>query len=239
MKKAKIALISSIVGLNLVIILLFLLNHFLYNQPYSGSIFTIFTRLFALLGLAAMFVAAVLTPFQKELYQMFKKPFLKIHHTFSIAGMALVTAHPIMFAIDKAVSGSTARESAAVFLPDFSSFEAFWTLAGRPAIYLIYIAFAAFFLRKIWKSGWRWLHALNYIAFLFGVVHGILIGTDFYNFRYTPVNIPGLIISLLFILMAIAVIGAFILKRIQLAKRKKKKTEIKTETSDTDENLDS
>lgn len=235
MKKIKIALITGIVGLNLVIILLFLLNHFLYNQPYSGSTFSIFTRLLALMGLVAMFVSAVLTPFQKELYQMFKKPFMKIHHASSITGLVLVTAHPIIFAIDKAVSGSTARESAAVFLPDFTSLEAFWTLAGRPAIYFIYIAFAAFFLRKVWKSGWRWLHALNYIALLFGVVHGILNGTDFYDFRYTPVNIPGLIMTILFLLMVCLTIYTFTLKRIQLAKRKKKKTEIKTEASETEE----
>ncbi|MHA1368017.1 MAG: hypothetical protein ACTSXA_12600 [Candidatus Heimdallarchaeota archaeon] len=232
MNKAKIAIISSIVGLYIAIILLF------FATTLSGSVFYNFVRLFALLGLLSMFFSAIIAPFQKELYQVFKKPFLKIHHTFTITGMTLLTAHPIMFAIELAVTGSTARESAAVFLPDFSSAYGFWSLAGRPAIYLIYIAFTAFFLRKVWKSGWRWLHGLNYIAFLFGVIHGIIIGTDFYNFSYTPVNIPGLMITILFLLMVCLTIYTFTLKRIQLAKRKKKKIEIETEASDTEENLD-
>jgi len=230
MNKTKIAIIAGIIGLNLVVILLFFLT------PLFGSVFLNFVRLFALLGLVAMFISAVFTPFQKELYQIFKKPFLKIHHSSTIVGLVLITAHPVMFAIETAVTyGFSPSESAAVFLPKFSSAYDFWSLAGRPAIYLIYIAFAAFFLRKVWKSGWRWLHGLNYVALLFGVIHGIIIGTDFYNFSFTPVNIPGLIMTILFILMLCVTTFTFILKRKQLTKRKKKKTEIKTEVSETEE----
>jgi predicted ferric reductase len=217
MKKEGIILITGIVSINLAIILLYFANG-------VSLTFNAFVRLFALLGLAAMFISAVLTPFQRELYRIFKAPFQKIHHSSSITGLVLITAHPVLFAIEKGLATS-AVDGAAVFLPDFSSAYQFFLLAGRPAIYLIYIAFAAFFLRKIWKKGWRWLHVLNYIALLFGVIHGIMIGTDFYRFgdAVTDANAAGVVITILFLAMISATHFTFAIKRTDMLKRQRKK----------------
>jgi predicted ferric reductase len=217
MKKEGIILISGIVSINLAVILLFFANG-------VDATFNTFVRLFALLGLTLMFMSAILTPFQRELYRIFNTKFQTIHHSTSIAGLALITAHPVMFAIEKAIN-FTARDGAAVFLPDFSSGFQFFYLAGRPAIYLIYIAFIAFFLRKAWKKGWRWLHVLNYIALLFGVIHGIMIGTDFYNFSeaFTEDSVAGLIIDILFLAMIFITTMTFTIKRIDMLKRQRKK----------------
>ncbi|NHJ41064.1 MAG: hypothetical protein FK731_13615 [Asgard group archaeon] len=216
MKKEGIILIIGIACVNLAVVLIYFANG-------VAAEFRTFYRLFALLGLVAMYISAILTPFQRELYRIFKQPFQKIHHTSAITGLALVTAHPIMFAIEQAILVNPST-GAAVFLPKFDSAYNFWSLAGRPAFYIIYIAVVAFFLKKIWKQGWRWLHALNYIALLFATIHGIIIGSDFYNF-VGPVKdfIPGLLMDIIFLILISITHISFTIKRIDMLKRMQKK----------------
>ena len=131
MKKEGYVFLASVGSIFTAIIILFSLN--------SGSGFGIPIRLFALLGLVSMFVASMITPFQKELYKIFKVPFLKIHHFLTIFGLTMITLHPVLYAIERAIA-TTAREGAKVFLPVFTSAFNFWLLAGRPALIIIYIA---------------------------------------------------------------------------------------------------
>ncbi len=161
-------------------------------------------RLFALWGLFFLLIASIMTPFLKQLYKAFGVPFLKIHHILAAGGVLFATLHPVNFAIQKA--------SAAVFIPDVSSWISFWELAGRPAIYLIYIAtFAAMFRKKL-SSSWRKLHVLMYAVLIFLIVHGNLIGTDFQNLG----------ISIIFNgLFAISMV-AMIYKQYQKYQRKRK-----------------
>ncbi|TET29007.1 MAG: hypothetical protein E3J70_08245 [Candidatus Heimdallarchaeota archaeon] len=215
MKKEGYVFLASIGSIFAAIIILFLLN--------SGSGFGIPIRLFALLGLTSMFVASMITPFQKELYKIFKVPFLKIHHYLTIFGLTVITLHPVLSAIETAIA-TTARIGASVFLPDFSSAYGFWSLAGRPALIIIYIAVTGALIRKGFKKGWRWMHALNYIALLFGVVHGIMSGSDFYNFQIpVSANTTGFIMTIMFLIMITMTIATFTLKRIQIYKLKQKR----------------
>jgi len=215
MKKEGYVFLASIGSIFAAIIILFLLN--------SGSGFGIPIRLFALLGLTSMFVASMITPFQKELYKIFKVPFLKIHHYLTIFGLTVITLHPVLSAIETAIA-TTARIGASVFLPDFGSAYGFWSLAGRPALIIIYIAVTGALIRKGFKKGWRWMHALNYIALLFGVVHGIMYGSDFYNFQIpVSANTTGFIMTIMFLIMITMTIATFTLKRIQLYKLKQKR----------------
>ncbi len=215
MKKEGYVFLASICSIFAAVIVLFLVN--------AAGTYNVLIRLFALLGLSSMFIASMITPFQKELYRFFKVPFLKIHHYLTYFGLTVITLHPILFAIEKAIATSP-REGAAVFLPVFSSAYDFWSLAGRPALIIIYIAVLGALIRKGFKSGWRWMHALNYIALVFGVIHGIMIGSDFHSLNYSvSLNVPGFIMSLMFLLMTALTFATFILKRIQLYKRNKKK----------------
>ena len=215
MKKEGYVFLASVGSIFTAIIILFSLN--------SGSGFGIPIRLFALLGLVSMFVASMITPFQKELYKIFKVPFLKIHHFLTIFGLTMITLHPVLYAIERAIA-TTAREGAKVFLPVFTSAFNFWLLAGRPALIIIYIAVIGALIRKGFKKGWRWMHALNYIALIFGVVHGIMYGSDFYGFL-EPIsgNVSGFIMTLMFLVMITMTITTFTLKRIQLYKLKQKR----------------
>jgi predicted ferric reductase len=139
----------------------------------EGETVHVFTRLFALYGFFFLGVATLITPFLTEVTRAFGKPFLKVHHAFSILGIVLITLHPTFNAID--------RLSLSVFLPTFASWEVFWQLAGRPAFIILYVAVAAALLRAKAPKYWRFFHALMYIVLLFGIVHANLIGDDFEN----------------------------------------------------------
>ncbi len=147
-----------------------------------------------------------MTPFLKEITQFFGKSFLRIHHIFAIFGIVFVTLHPTFYALQTG--------DLTVFIPRFDSWIVFWELAGRPALYILYIAVIAALLRGMAAKYWRSFHALMYVVLFFAIVHGNLIGTDFQN--------PG--IRIIFNVLFIFAILGFILKRYrnrQLRKRTK------------------
>ena len=199
-RKAAIYIILPTVGLYILILFLFLSTPF-----YSVGDF--FIRFGALFGFTSMFVATLMTPFAVELYKIFGKPFVKIHHIYSITGLILVTLHPLIFAVTV--------DNIAVFVPDFSSWYGFWSLGGRLALILIYIAILGALLRKLAKKSWRIIHALNYVALFLAYVHGVLIGTDFQNI--------GILIT--FTIMMFLSFGVLGYKRYLTYRRKKGKKE--------------
>lgn len=196
-KKEPLILLSSVLGLYILIIILFF-------QIEISSFLIFLIRLCALLGLTSMAISTIMTPFMLQLYKIFGKPFIKIHHVTSITAIVLASIHPISFAIQVSNIG--------IFIPVFYPWYDFWLLAGRPALILIYIALISILMKKNIPNAWRPLHGLNYVALLFGYVHGILIGTDF----------QSLSILILFTILIILSFGALAYKRIQSHKRKKK-----------------
>ncbi len=152
-------------------------------------------RLFALYGFLALSIAAIMTPFLREVYQLFGRPFLFLHHRFAAFGLAAVTVHPIALALLIA--------NPRVFIPTLTSWTGFWTNAGRPALILIYVAVVAVLLRRQVPRYWRPVHALMVVALFLAIVHANLIGTDF----------DGIAIPLIFNGLFIAVLAAFALKR--------------------------
>lgn len=169
----------------------------------STSLYHFFIRLFALWGYAALAIATIMTPFLKEITKIFGKPFIKIHHLCAYTGVIFITLHPVLSAIQ--------TMDLTVFLPNFDSWIQFWTLAGRPALILLYIGLIGVLLRKKIKS-WRIIHILMYPMLLMGFIHGFLYGTDFAN-----VGIM-IIFSILFGLAMVS----FIVKRLQRYKLQQK-----------------
>jgi DMSO/TMAO reductase YedYZ heme-binding membrane subunit len=160
----------------------------------------------AMVGYVAVFLAILSSAYMRELYRMLGRPFLWGHHVLSISGLVLLTLHPVVLAI--------ALTNISVFVPRFDSWTIFFQLAGRPALYVMWAAVVGALLRKSWREGWRLLHQLNYVAFLLGTVHGILIGTDFGR--------PML--RLLPVAMALVVGFVFIRKRVTQKRRRTRKT---------------
>jgi hypothetical protein len=198
-KKQAIYIIVPTLGLYILILIFFLLTPF--TDVYSFII-----RFGALFGYTSMFVATMMTPFVVQLYKIFGKPFVKIHHIYSITGLVLITLHPVVYAISVL--------NIFVFIPDFSSWIRFWELGGRLALILIYLAVLGALLRKKIIKSWRFIHILNYVALFLAYVHGVLIGTDFRNIG----------ILIIFSLMIILSFGVLIIKRYLIYKRKKGKS---------------
>ncbi len=151
-------------------------------------------RFFGLYGYLFLSVTVLVTPFLPEVTQAFGKPFLKIHHSFAALGLVLITLHPISNALESNLS---------VFVPNFASWTTFWTLAGRPAFFIVYIAVFAAFLRAKALRFWRIFHALMYVALFFGIVHANIFGNDFQNLG----------IMLIFDALFIATLAGFTFKR--------------------------
>lgn len=153
-------------------------------------------RAMALLGYWAVFLAAFSSAYMRELFQLFGRPFIRVHHILSVAGLILITLHPLGVALRSS--------SVRVFLPDFSSVYAFTSLGGRPAWYLFGLASLAAVLRSRIKQRWRLLHYLNYAAFLLATAHATMIGTDFRS--------P--IMRVIAVAFAVVLAGVFVRKRV-------------------------
>ncbi len=167
----------------------------------------ILVRLFGLFGYVFLSITTLTTPFLKEVTMAFGKSFLRIHHIFAALGAVFITLHPVFNAIE--------RLSIAVFIPNFSSWNAFWALAGRPALIILYVAVFAAFLRTRTPRYWRLFHALMYVVLLFGIVHAFLIGDDFQN------QWVAAIFTSLFILS----IAGFVIKRARTYLGRKQKAQ--------------
>jgi predicted ferric reductase len=168
-------------------------------------------RAAALLGYAFIFMAIVSANYMQSLVRRFGRPFVTLHHWVSITGLVLITAHPVLLAI---TGGGLA-----VFVPDVSSWRGFWTYAGRPAWFLLLLAAAAAGLRLRFKNGWRVIHYLTYVAFVFGAVHATMLGT---SFVVSPV---ARIVAYILAALAVAVFGR---KRYEVWQRAKSRASRRT-----------
>jgi len=163
----------------------------------GGALPTLAVRLFALNGFVALALAASMSPFLREIRQIFGRPFIYVHHVFAAFGLISILLHPVAAAV---TAGGLS-----VFLPVFTSLWVFLALGGRFAFYLILIAVAAAVLRNRYPAAWRPVHMLMYAAIALGLVHATLIGSD--------LAYPG-IRAVLYALF-VAVVAALLLKRWQ------------------------
>lgn len=154
-------------------------------------------RALALTGYQLVFWAILSSAYVPQLVRFFGRPFVKIHHLASIAGLVCITLHPILVAVD--------NRSAGVFLPRFDSVQVFLRLGGRPAWYLIALAVVAALLRQRIGGGWRAVHALNYLAFALATAHANLLGG---NFQTPALRIGSWI-------LAVAMLVVFVRRRVR------------------------
>jgi len=182
--------------LGIIAILLFISVTVVAKNP-SLSLFTSGVRVAGLAGFVLLAVAAIMTPWSRDIYRNFGTSFVTFHHIFGISGLILITLHPVFLAIR--------LMNASVFLPRFTPFYDFLVFAGRPALILIYIAVAGILLRRFIPAYWRAVHALIWVALILGIIHGDLVGTDMEN----PV------IFILFNGLAVIAVGAFLVKRLK------------------------
>ena len=75
----------------------------------SPSPFTSGVRFAGLAGFVLLAVAALMTPWSREVYRTFGTSFVKFHHIFAISGLVIITLHPVLLAMR--------LMNASVFLP--------------------------------------------------------------------------------------------------------------------------
>jgi hypothetical protein len=162
-------------------------------------------RTCALLGYLCVFVAAVSALYMRDLVRLFGRPFVKTHHAVTVTGLILLALHGLIVVINLGPS---------VLIPKFSSWRLFLTWGGPIAVYLLGIAsLAALFRRSSLRKQWRYVHWLNYLAFLLATTHAILLGSEF---RSTAMKaIP--------ILLALVLVAAFVFKRLQRGKMRSRR----------------
>ena len=185
---------------SLIIVLYLIPLILIFNSGYD-SFFQLLRRVAGLTGIVSLFIAILLSLLVRQSRRIFGIAYLRIHHFFSIAGLLLISLHPAIIAID---FGTTR-----ILIPDLSSWDSFLTNAGRSALYIIYIAAIAAIMRRNIAKYWRFLHALVYLAFVLGAVHGMRQGSDLSN--------P--IISILFSTMIATITVIFFYKRVLTGKK--------------------
>jgi sulfoxide reductase heme-binding subunit YedZ len=172
-------------------------------QPY-GTPLDWLIRGAALLGYQAIFLAVLSSAYVRQMVRFFGRSFVKLHHALSVAGLVLITLHPVAAAVR--------ASSPSVFLPRFDSLLVFLQLGGRLAWYLLVVASLTAALRKSIGRAWRTIHVLNYVAFLLGTVHALMIGTDFQHGVSRGVAIC----------LALAVVGTFVHRRLARRRRRER-----------------
>jgi sulfoxide reductase heme-binding subunit YedZ len=168
-----------------------------YGTPVNWAI-----RVAALSGYQAVFLAIVSSNYMRQMRRRFGRPFIQVHHALSIAGLSLVTLHPLLIAWDSL--------SLTVFVPRFDSWRVFLQLGGRPAWYLLGLASLAALLRRKIGRPWRLIHTLNYVAFWLASVHAILIGPSF----------QPTVTKAVAVLMSLAIVAIYVQKRLRARRTK-------------------
>lgn len=130
-------------------------------------------RAAALLGYVGLFWLIVSSEYVRQMRGLFGRVYLKVHHPLSVVTWVLIVAHPLAFALFV--------NDLQVLVPVFAPVQQFLQWAGRPALYLFALATVGALVRRSLKRSWRYLHKLNYLAFLLVFIHAWLIGTDLSN----------------------------------------------------------
>jgi len=163
-------------------------------------------RACALLGYVSIFAAALSSAFMRRLIRFFGRAFVKVHHTLSVTGLALIVIHPL--------AAAWRFGSLSVFLPRFGSWTLFLTWGGPVAWYLIGLASLAALLRTRFRDQWRPVHWLNYIAFFLITAHAIMLGSD----------MQPLVLRVLAVLMSLGLVAVFVIKLLERQKRRAKRS---------------
>ncbi len=169
------------------------------DNPMRGVI-----RAGALLAYLCVFLASLSAMFIKEITQRVGQSFMKVHHTWVVAGLVAMVIHATLFAWQ--ISTPT------VFIPTFDSLEVFLRNGGRLALILFAIATLTAIFRAAIGKHWKTLHWLNYLAFFLATAHAWLSGSSFIAWPMKALSGA----------MALTLLTVFVLKRARKSKRRKR-----------------
>jgi DMSO/TMAO reductase YedYZ heme-binding membrane subunit len=160
-------------------------------------------RVTAQLAYLAVFLASLSSTYMRELTRFFGRSFTTVHHIASVTALGAMALH--------AVGGVLRAGTVVAFLPSFRSWYAFFSLGGRPALWLFVLTFLTALYRAKVGRRWRTIHWLNYLAFLLATVHAQMIGSDYQNLGMRLISGA----------MAAILVALFARKRLQRYRRKR------------------
>jgi sulfoxide reductase heme-binding subunit YedZ len=97
-----------------------------------------------------------------------------LHRALGIVALLATATHLLALWLDEFIEFSWAQ---LLLVPWTSSYEPFGVTLGWIALLLLVLAAASGALRR-WLPGWRVVHAVSYLIFALGLVHGLIAGTD-------------------------------------------------------------
>ena len=147
-------------------------------------------RILALYAVTVVFLNIMTGSFRPLLIKVFKaKTLFKLHNTTGVVGFCLALTHAILVITYG-------------LWPGFSQL-------GPVALYILAATTLTVLLRKFLKKSWRWIHRLNYVVFLFALIHAFQLGSDLFD---------GVFLEALLLVYAALVAAGFVY-RSQLALR--------------------
>jgi predicted ferric reductase len=162
----------------------------------------------ALLGYLMVFLSAISSNYMRELTRFFGRPFPKVHHVVTVTALVALATH--------AISVAWRSQTVAVFIPQFGSFYAFFSLGGRMAFWLIAVtSLTALFRASIGKN-WKVVHWLNYVALILGTIHAQFIGP----------NVQHWAVRVILAIMATVAVAVFVLKRLEERRRRMRRARV-------------
>jgi len=98
-----------------------------------------------------------------------------IHQYVSLLGLGFTAYHALVMMGDHYVDFSFPR----LVTPFSIAYERFWVGLGQVGFYIWVIVVASFYVRKhIGQKTWRVIHYLNFVTYVFGLLHGLFSGAD-------------------------------------------------------------
>jgi sulfoxide reductase heme-binding subunit YedZ len=142
----------------------------------SDHIFWITSRAAGVVALLASSAAVTLGLLMGGRFAKGRKPQLRVaHEALSLATIAAIVVHAGVLLGDGYLRPSLAD----ITIPLVSGYERLWTSVGIVAGWMLIVLGVSYYARtRIGVARWRSLHRFTALAWLLGVIHGLMEGTD-------------------------------------------------------------
>ncbi len=159
-----------------------------------------------------MFAQVMIGAFVKPINKLFGGRMIRYHITQGLLAYLFIFMHPLFYGLYNIVSVGFIS-GLLKLLPNFATTQEVYINFGRTALVLLSIGVAAGLLRTrpFITKYWRLFHFLNYVAFIFVLIHSYYIGSDTHE---TP-------FIYLYPIFVLGLIGAFLYRRVYRVVRNK------------------
>lgn len=157
-------------------------------QLGSVEFYNILQRMLGLIAFSLVTIQIASGAVMKKIWvQVLGAQGFRLHIILGISTLAAVLLHPLMYLF----MGYKLGILSDLLLPDLSDRNAIFESFGRLALALLLVTITAGYFRTkpIFRRIWRKIHVINYLIYVFIVLHASGIGTDFTTFPFVIVYV--------------------------------------------------